>query len=463
MTFAPARRSDRVLSMMLVLSDMVALPVAFLITWFTRTLLLGDLISGFHHDFRTYQFTLPVVIVLWLITFFSLGLYRPRRHLGSMGEVQQLMKALVYLATALMAACYLLQKDYSRLMLMMFVVISLPVTAIFRTLARRVSRMLVPVSEVPRILVVGMGEVAVRVITALRRLPGTPPEVIGVISADRTERTEFEGVPVVGTLEEIRGKMEELRVDEVFFATPELDRSRMLEIISDSFGMEVHFSLVTDLFEIAIGGTGIDDLARLPVIELGHAQPGIVHRMLKRSMDIIVSALLLVMLFPLMLLIYMVLLIGRRGSPIFSQVRVGLRGKTFVLHKFRTMKPEADEYEVAPVAMDDNRITGIGRLLRRTSLDELPQLVNILTGRMSLVGPRPDMPFIVEKYTPWQRHRLDVKPGLTGIWQIMGRKELPLHDNLEFDFYYIRNQSMMLDIAILLRTVAAIIKGRGAY
>ena len=463
MTFAPARRSDRVLSMLLVLSDMVALPVAFLMTWFTRTLLLADLFSGFHHDFRTYQFALPVVIVLWLITFFSLGLYRPRRHLGSMGEVQQLMKALVYLAIALMAASYLLQRDYSRLMLIMFVGISLPVAAMLRAVARRVSRILVPVSDVPRILVVGTGEVAVRVITALRRLPGPPPEVIGVISADPTVLTELEGVPVVGTLEEIRGKMDELGVDEVFFATPELDRSRMLAIISDSFGMEVHFSLVTDLFEIAIGGTGIDDLARLPIIELGHAQPGVLHRILKRSMDVIVSVLLLLILSPLMLLIYIVLFISRKGSPIFSQVRVGLRGKTFILYKFRTMKPEADEYEVAPVAIDDSRITGIGRLLRRTSLDELPQLLNILTGRMSLVGPRPDMPFIVEKYTPWQRHRLDVKPGLTGIWQIMGRKELPLHDNLEFDFYYIRNQSMMLDIAILLRTVAAIVKGRGAY
>jgi lipopolysaccharide/colanic/teichoic acid biosynthesis glycosyltransferase len=135
----------------------------------------------------------------------------------------------------------------------------------------------------------------------------------------------------------------------------------------------------------------------------------------------------------------------------------------FILYKFRTMKPESDEYEVAPISMDDSRVTGMGRFLRRMSLDELPQLFNVFRGEMSLVGPRPEMPFIVEKYTSWQRHRLDVKPGLTGMWQIMGRKELPLHDNLEYDYYYIRNQSLMLDFTILLRTIATIFKGRGAY
>jgi lipopolysaccharide/colanic/teichoic acid biosynthesis glycosyltransferase len=127
------------------------------------------------------------------------------------------------------------------------------------------------------------------------------------------------------------------------------------------------------------------------------------------------------------------------------------------------MKPESDEYEVAPISMNDSRVTGIGRFLRRTSLDELPQLFNVLRGDMSLVGPRPEMPFIVDKYTSWQRHRLDVKPGLTGMWQIMGRKELPLHDNLGYDYYYIRNQSLMLDFTILLRTIAIIFRGRGAY
>ncbi|MGQ9733011.1 MAG: sugar transferase, partial [Candidatus Zipacnadales bacterium] len=120
-------------------------------------------------------------------------------------------------------------------------------------------------------------------------------------------------------------------------------------------------------------------------------------------------------------------------------------------------------YEEAPSTEEDARITSVGRWLRRSSLDELPQLWNVLRGEMSLVGPRPEMPFIVEQYEPWQRRRLDVKPGLTGLWQILGRKDLPLRDNIEYDFYYIRNRSLTLDLVILLKTIGVVLRGRGAY
>jgi lipopolysaccharide/colanic/teichoic acid biosynthesis glycosyltransferase len=127
------------------------------------------------------------------------------------------------------------------------------------------------------------------------------------------------------------------------------------------------------------------------------------------------------------------------------------------------MRTDADPYAVAPTDPDDSRITPSGRFLRRTSLDELPQLLNVLRGEMSMVGPRPEMPFIVEKYEPWQRRRLDVKPGITGLWQVIGRKNLPLHLNMEYDLYYIKNQSLLLDIEILLKTVPAVLMGRGAF
>ena len=122
-----------------------------------------------------------------------------------------------------------------------------------------------------------------------------------------------------------------------------------------------------------------------------------------------------------------------------------------------------NKYELAPQKINDRRITRIGRLLRKFSLDELPQLINVLKGEMSLVGPRPEMPFIVKKYEDWQRRRLDVKPGITGLWQIIGRKNLLLHENLQYDFYYIRNQSLISDIAILLKTIPGILFGKGAY
>ena len=151
------------------------------------------------------------------------------------------------------------------------------------------------------------------------------------------------------------------------------------------------------------------------------------------------------------------------GSPIFTQERVGRDGKCFKMYKFRTMHADADPYAVAPHGRGDSRITKYGHWLRATSIDELPQLVNVLKGEMSLVGPRPEMPFIAERYDDWQKRRLSVKPGITGMWQILGRKDLPMHENLQYDFYYIRNRSLGLDLSILLRTVGAVISRKGAF
>ncbi|MBU0609988.1 MAG: sugar transferase, partial [Armatimonadetes bacterium] len=175
------------------------------------------------------------------------------------------------------------------------------------------------------------------------------------------------------------------------------------------------------------------------------------------------ALLLTVLTGPLMLGIAVAIRRQTGAVALFRQRRVGLHGREFTMLKFRTMHSDADAYAPSPDAADDERITSVGRWLRRYSLDELPQLLNVLRGHMSIVGPRPEMPFLVEQYEPWQRRRLEALPGLTGLWQILGRKDLPLRDNLEYDFYYIRNQSLLLDLAILLRTIPIVILGKGAY
>jgi lipopolysaccharide/colanic/teichoic acid biosynthesis glycosyltransferase len=152
-----------------------------------------------------------------------------------------------------------------------------------------------------------------------------------------------------------------------------------------------------------------------------------------------------------------------RGPVLFGQRRVGKDGRLFRVYKFRTMQARTPAYALAPRARADARVTQVGRLLRRWSLDELPQLWNVLTGDMSLVGPRPEMPFLVREYQPWQRRRLLVRPGITGLWQVVGRKELPLHRNVEYDLYYVRHRGWVLDATILLRTIPAVLFRRGAY
>ncbi len=461
---APVRKSDRVLIVSLAAADVAAIPLSFLLTWWLRTRLLAGMLPPFHHMLSDYLSALPVVAVLWVLCLSRNGLYRPMRSTSGMERIQRFLKAAAALAVSMMAASYLAKRDYSRLMLLMFTFISLPMSMLLRAPARWLAGRLVPIGSVPRVVVVGSGEVAGRVIKTLRQLPAPPPDLLGVLTDDpELQGDGFRGVEVLGRISELRRLAVSLKVDEVFFASPDLDRSRVLDLISSVKGRDIHYRMVTDLFEIATGTTSLDDMARLPIVEIGYGKPGFLYRFLKRTIDVLLSFLLLVVLAPVFGLVWLLLRLTTEGSPIFRQRRVGLAGKEFTLLKFRTMVPDADEYEVAPLERDDPRVTGVGRFLRRTSLDELPQLVNVFRGEMSLVGPRPEMPFIVEQYNRWQLRRLDVRPGITGLWQVMGRKDLPLHENIEYDFYYIRNQSLMLDFAILLRTVLIILRGRGAY
>lgn len=175
--------------------------------------------------------------------------------------------------------------------------------------------------------------------------------------------------------------------------------------------------------------------------------------MIKRIVDIIISALLLIVLSPLILIITILIKIDSHGSVFFIQDRIGLDGKLFKIYKLRTMYTSVKKYEECPKDLKDIRITRIGVFLRRTSLDELPQLINVLKGDMSIVGPRPEMPFIVEKYNARHMERLKVKPGITGLWQINSKKGIPIHENMELDLAYIRNQSLKFDMMIILKTI----------
>jgi lipopolysaccharide/colanic/teichoic acid biosynthesis glycosyltransferase len=184
--------------------------------------------------------------------------------------------------------------------------------------------------------------------------------------------------------------------------------------------------------------------------------------LVKRCCDVVGSLFLLIILFPIFVMIATLIKLDSSGPVFFRHHRVGRNGKRFVLWKFRSMRTEVPKYENSPRSVEDIRLTRIGRLIRRTSLDEIPQLINVLKGEMSLVGPRPEMPFIVARYHSVECERLAVKPGITGLWQISPARAFPIHENLQYDLHYIRNQNFFLDCAIILRTITAVIHGVGA-
>lgn len=188
----------------------------------------------------------------------------------------------------------------------------------------------------------------------------------------------------------------------------------------------------------------------------------VVSAALKRAFDVVSATCALLALTPLFLLIAGAIKAESRGPVLFTQERIGYRGSRFLIFKFRSMHTGAARYQHSPKDARDPRITRVGRWLRRLSLDELPQLVNVLRGEMSLVGPRPEMPFIVRRYNASQKKRLNAVPGLTGLWQISPARRFPIHENLEYDLYYIVHRSLSLDLAILLRTFRAVANGIGA-
>ncbi len=193
---------------------------------------------------------------------------------------------------------------------------------------------------------------------------------------------------------------------------------------------------------------------------------------IKRAFDVLGSTVLLAVLSPLMALIVVAIRLESGGDIIFRQERVGRNGKLFTVYKFRTMIPDRRDCQLPYLGSErrrshksrrDPRVTTVGALLRRTSLDELPQFVNVLKGEMSFIGPRPELPSIVSSYEPWQHERHLVRPGLSGWWQVVGRSDLPMHQNTVLDIYYVRNCSLHLDIEIFFRTFGALFRGRGAF
>jgi lipopolysaccharide/colanic/teichoic acid biosynthesis glycosyltransferase len=207
-----------------------------------------------------------------------------------------------------------------------------------------------------------------------------------------------------------------------------------------------------------------EQLRRFPKSDIRDRNCGLQYSssLAKRACDVIGSLVLLFMLFPLIILIAILIKMDSPGPIFFRHDRVGKAGKLFVLWKFRSMRTGVPAYEASPRSGVDDRLTRVGRLIRRLSLDEIPQLINVLRGEMSLVGPRPEMPFIVARYHPMECERLIARPGITGLWQISPARAFPIHENLQYDFHYIRNQNFFLDCAIVLRTIAAVIHGVGA-
>lgn len=328
---------------------------------------------------------------------------------------------------------------------------------------------------VDRLLIVGAGEVGRTVMRNVVAHPSLGYHVVGFVDDDPDKgSTNIGRFEALGNTTNIPRLVKALAIDEVIVTLPWMYHRKIVSIIAQCEREQVRVRIVPDIFQMTLSHLDVEDLAGIPMIGVREISIGSGEMVFKRAMDIVVSLAGLILLFPLFLLVALIIRIDSPGAVLFRQIRVGKDEQLFVCYKFRSMFRDAEEEKEklldrneadGPIfkIRNDPRITPVGRFLRRSSLDELPQLLNVLMGNMSLVGPRPAPPVEVQRYQPWHKRRLGVAPGITGMWQVSGRSQLTFDEMVLLDLYYIENWSPVLDIQILLRTVPKVLLGEGAY
>jgi exopolysaccharide biosynthesis polyprenyl glycosylphosphotransferase len=296
--------------------------------------------------------------------------------------------------------------------------------------------------------------------------------LVGCLDDSPCERSN--GLPMLGPLESARQVIREHSVDDVVIIMPHHARLRLNQMLADLQQVPVEIRIMPDPLSLTTFRAIIDDFDRASLRSSGEPALDSCQRWVKRAMDLVLGSIALVLALPIMIVVGIAIAIDSPGSIVFRQWRVGQNGKLFRMYKFRSMIRDAEAHlneviewaedgHVIHKKRDDCRVTRIGRFIRTTSLDELPQLLNVLKGEMSLVGPRPELPWLVAQYEPWQHKRFLVPQGITGWWQVNGRSDELMHKHTERDIYYVQNFSLLLDLWILWKTVGVVVRGFGAF
>ncbi len=484
----------------LVLSDSLIAAAAFAGAFYLREggpLWVTTQNGGFAWSgkFAPYGALIVFVVLTRLLTLRYYDLYRLRGEFSFVDDAVRLFKSTAIGSLLIVSAAFLYRGgfayrafSYARAVFVLDFVLAFLGIGIARVLVRAAQTFARTrgINLIPT-LVVGRGPEAALCINEMRERPSLGYRVIGVVdnvTTDRAGPSSYEGVPVVSDLKGLPEAIRDARANEVIIADPRVDGDLLFDVMMRCGRQRgVEFRIAPNLFNCLPRKTEIDQIGALPMIRLFREPLSSSARLLKRTSDIVIATLALVIAAPLWLLIALAIKLGSSGPVLYSQERVGMDGRIFLCYKFRTMQLGADsemhrEYQKQFIAGSsdanlgdgdrpvykfhaDPRVTRVGRWLRRASLDEVPQLFNVLRGEMSVVGPRPPIPYEVESYELWHRKRLDMKPGLTGLWQVSGRNRMPFAEMVRLDLFYIENWSLLLDLKIIMRTALVIFRGDG--
>jgi len=491
------KEQNRLLKRVLIIIDLCLVTGSFFIGYLLRdaitnfpsfTFLSPYLFDEHLRPLEYYAFyigLLPVFLLIWggLLSYF--GMYKSSRFRSILGSLGSIVKAT--LTGFIIFGSYIfilrMQEDISRLLIgftftvaaFLLCVERISLVLILRILSHKDTSFKSSLIVFRRIMIVGTGKRSRTFIELIKNNPGWNIKIVGLLDMDAAKKGEIiNGQEVIGTLEDIPLLIQNNIIDEIVFIVPRswLNKIEDVMLFCENAGLKVHVAV--NLFDLKFSRAKQTDLQGFPLLVFESTPEKLGHLFIKRLFDFIVSGVALVILAPVFIIIAVAIKLTSEGPVFFTQLRCGLYGRKFNFYKFRTMIKDAEsklkdlliynEMNGPVFKMTcDPRITGIGRWLRKFSLDELPQLWNVLKGDMSLVGPRPPLPHEVENYDNWQRRRLSMRPGITCLWQVSGRNEIiDFMEWMKLDLQYIDNWSLWLDVKILFKTLPVVLLGVGA-
>ncbi len=473
------RRYPRWITIAILVGDALLINVAFLAAYVARIELqilrpVGETYQTPLLDYVPLTASLTLVL---LITFWVGGAYDLRRKTTWLNMMAPIVRGTMIAMLLLIIAAFVdVVLLFSRLLFAYHAVLIVAVLGVSRVAWGLIlSSLRKRGLGVARALIVGAGEVGRTVLRTIIARPELGFQVVGFVD-DHPERggTNIGPFRALGSIDNVPAILDRESVDEVIVTLPWSDHPRILRIVQVCEARSARPRIVPDLFQLSLSSVDVDDLGGIPLIAMRLPSLRGANALVKRIFDLVFGIPLTLLALPFMAMITLAIRLDSPGPAVFKQTRIGMNGQPFQCHKFRSMRYGAEE-EIdwlrgrneasGPLfkIKDDPRRTRVGRFLRRTSLDELPQLLNVLRGEMSLVGPRPPLPDEVDEYKDWHKQRLVARPGMTGLWQVSGRSDLSFDEMVLLDIYYIENWSLLLDLKIMLRTIPKVLSADGAY
>jgi len=468
------RRNDFLVPLLAVVSDIIAVEAAFLLSYWLRFDSPLTAIFEVTHGvppLSGYLISSAIFIPIWLAVFQSRRMYGARRNTHMSDEFFSIVRLVSIGLLFVMSATFFYRGfSYSRGVFILLWATSILTIAAGRFLLMEFEKFLYRHGrELKTVAIVGSNETADVIYSIFLSHPSLGFEIVGYYAdSPAPPERRLSHSKYLGRMSSLPGDIPRYRLQAALIALSYKEHPQLLEMIREAEGLNVELMMVPDMLDMMTSRIRIQEVEGIPFIKVKEIPLSTWNRITKRMFDVLVSMVVLIVALPLLALIALLIVLTSPGPIFFVQERIGLDGRAFNLYKFRTMRTDAEE-ETGPVRArkGDSRATVVGRILRRTSLDELPQLLNVLQGRMSIVGPRPERPFFVEQFKGkipryLERHR--VKTGMTGWAQVNGlRGDTPIDQRTKYDIYYVENWSLVFDMKIILKTIRAVVFGKEAY